>query len=295
MERLLRDHPNDGESLWRLRRALMEVSSAEWGLNRKADAIASCERAQDVSEALATYHPNEYRNVDALSQTSARLCHLYYTVGDVSSAARAMGRAIEATESLARRYPGAVAVETMLSEWLDQQVTLSRRLGRLDEATAAAERLVELRGSLARSASVPDEARGLWIIAQQVLAICYVDCGRVAEATSLTMRIEAAAAALKGPHPVNMVYDLGCVYSRLGAIRPRSGEEGFDPTPEVRRVWLERAVEQLHKLAAMGYVDVNYIERDDDFQPLRDREDYRQILMDMRMPVDPFSKAGIPR
>jgi hypothetical protein len=46
--------------------------------------------------------------------------------------------------------------------------------------------------------------------------------------------------------------------------------------------WLRRAV-------AAGFADVALMRRDPDLNPLRRRRDFRELLMDMTFPADPFN------
>jgi eukaryotic-like serine/threonine-protein kinase len=47
----------------------------------------------------------------------------------------------------------------------------------------------------------------------------------------------------------------------------------------------------LHRAVAMGYRSLDAFRTDDALDPLRDREDFRLLMMDLAMPADPFARS----
>jgi hypothetical protein len=48
----------------------------------------------------------------------------------------------------------------------------------------------------------------------------------------------------------------------------------------------------LHQAVAVGFRDAAAIRTDDAFEPLRDRPDFRLLMMDLAMPTEPFAGGG---
>jgi eukaryotic-like serine/threonine-protein kinase len=53
----------------------------------------------------------------------------------------------------------------------------------------------------------------------------------------------------------------------------------------------DRAMEALRRAVAAGYRDQARMRVDTDLDPLRDREDFRLLLMDLAMPAEPFART----
>jgi hypothetical protein len=52
-----------------------------------------------------------------------------------------------------------------------------------------------------------------------------------------------------------------------------------------------RAMGSLHKAVAMGYRSPDAYRNEDALDPLRDRDDFRLLMMDLAMPTEPFAAA----
>ena len=53
-------------------------------------------------------------------------------------------------------------------------------------------------------------------------------------------------------------------------------------------------MDRLHRAVAMGYRNPDAYRTEEALDPLRDRPDFRLMMMDLAMPVEPFA-AGIER
>ena len=69
---------------------------------------------------------------------------------------------------------------------------------------------------------------------------------------------------------------------------PRS--PGVDSTDsDVGRLG-EQAVDTLRRAANAGWQAVKHVRKDPDLEPLRVRQDFQMLLMDLAFPNDPFAK-----
>jgi hypothetical protein len=56
------------------------------------------------------------------------------------------------------------------------------------------------------------------------------------------------------------------------------------------RAEAERAMQWLHGAVAAGYRNVALMRQDPDLDPLRSRDDFQHLMMDLAMPDDPFAR-----
>jgi WD40 repeat protein/serine/threonine protein kinase/tetratricopeptide (TPR) repeat protein len=113
--------------------------------------------------------------------------------------------------------------------------------------------------------------------------------GRVADARSA---IEEACQALEGLRsPASMdQYNLACSYARLSAL-PGSGEPPSSSTGGEKLAL--RAMDLLRWALAAGMADYALMDRDHDLDPLRNRPDFRDLMLDRGFPSDPFVLATV--
>ena len=70
--------------------------------------------------------------------------------------------------------------------------------------------------------------------------------------------------------------------TRRGDLTPAEQAEAEDDA--------DRAMAALLRAVAAGYANVPLIRRDVDLDPLRSRRDFRELLMDLSFPADPFRR-----
>jgi hypothetical protein len=80
-------------------------------------------------------------------------------------------------------------------------------------------------------------------------------------------------------------YNAACAHARLAGIAalPRSGLSAADGASEA-----DRAMISLRKAVARGFRDLAVMRSDSDLDPLRSRQDFQLLLMDVAMPDKPF-------
>jgi hypothetical protein len=100
--------------------------------------------------------------------------------------------------------------------------------------------------------------------------------GRISEAVASFRRAVAVIERLPSIRGVYL-FDLACWQALLG------GATGSRTESDRAMDTLRRAVVQSHNLARMRI--------DTDLDPLRDRDDFRLLMMDLAMPPDPFARG----
>jgi hypothetical protein len=73
------------------------------------------------------------------------------------------------------------------------------------------------------------------------------------------------------------VYDLACYQALLAGVTGGRAEG-------------DRAMDTLRRAVAAGFHNRGHMQTDTDLDPLRDREDFRLLMLDLAMPADPFAR-----
>jgi eukaryotic-like serine/threonine-protein kinase len=68
-----------------------------------------------------------------------------------------------------------------------------------------------------------------------------------------------------------------------------AGQADSGVPAEERPSEAERAMALLHQAVVMGYSNVDAYRNEDALDPLRDRDDFRLMMMDLAMPAEPFT------
>jgi eukaryotic-like serine/threonine-protein kinase len=115
--------------------------------------------------------------------------------------------------------------------------------------------------------------------------------GRKAEALRSLRRALELWATVELVQPGDL-YNLACVHSQCGALigggrRPLSPEERVE-----RDSHWEQAMAALRRALATRAAVSAWLRQDPDLDPLRPREDFRLLMMDLAFPADPFSRRG---
>jgi hypothetical protein len=69
-----------------------------------------------------------------------------------------------------------------------------------------------------------------------------------------------------------------------------AGRPGSGLSPAEGRAEADRAMHWLRVALAAGYRNLANMRTDTDLDPLRGREDFRLLMLDLAMPADPFAR-----
>ena len=78
---------------------------------------------------------------------------------------------------------------------------------------------------------------------------------------------------------------------RRAALAGLAGREGSDVSAAEAASEAETAMALLHKAIAMGYRSLDAFRTEDALDPLRGRDDFQLLMMDLAMPADPFARS----
>jgi len=112
--------------------------------------------------------------------------------------------------------------------------------------------------------------------------------GRVADAAQTLRRAAGLRDALTSMNPAEL-YEHAATHARLGA---QAGVPGSNVTAALGAAELDRAMDVLRRAVANGYRNLPRLERDPDLDPLRQRPDFRLLMLELAFPADPFARSG---
>jgi tetratricopeptide (TPR) repeat protein len=100
---------------------------------------------------------------------------------------------------------------------------------------------------------------------------------------------EAASAAREcldlWPNDAGWIYDTAC---ELSLCIPLVGGEDSD-SRDVKDRYARWAIDALRRATDAGFHDFAHMRRDTDLDPLRARQDFQLLMMDLTFPADPFA------
>jgi tRNA A-37 threonylcarbamoyl transferase component Bud32 len=249
-----------------------------------AAALTEGRRYQELSRALAAEHPELPGYRVELAVSHIRVGELLTTAGRPAEALPELDSACSLLEALARTAPNVLEQRDLLARALNSAGAALRDLGRRGEA----------RDRHARAIAI---AEGLASANPQVLAY------RARLADGLCRRAELELQASDARRAVELLeglptrtglqwFWLACARATLSAAAGRGGP-GSGPGPSAGEApgLADRAMSDLRRAAAIGYRNPAQYRYEPALAPLRDRDDFRRLMMDLVMPADPFAHS----
>jgi serine/threonine-protein kinase len=253
-------------------------------------AIESLTKAARQLDTLASADPGVGFYQNELAQCHNKLGILLFQTGNVPGAIEAYRNAIEIGKALVAKQPNIPEYQRVLASSLGSLGLTLHALGRVDEAVDCL-RDAKRHGRIAFDAA-PNVVvyRQVVVSAYQGLARSLRDLGRVAESAETTReRIE-----LWPNQPVELYHASG----ELALCAARLGDPSLQD--RARQAELEaEAIRVLRAAVAAGWTDAAYTATDPDLAYLHGRNQFQEVLDDLRdrlFPADPFAgrESGSP-
>jgi tetratricopeptide (TPR) repeat protein len=280
-EPLVRDHPGVARYREVLSWTLSNVGVIDLELARPANAVLIHREAAAIHEALVRHQPGNDQYRSDLGWCWRYLSQAESAAGDLGTAVGTAAKAVELYETLVASERATVEIRWRLGRCLDELGRISFMLGHQPEAAEALERAAEIHAALASDYAV---LYGVDMIRNRLYAASQrVSVGRRQEAASCLRKVEDVLERTPQFPRGALLHDLACSYllwspaEREGAI-----------TPSEREARTLRAIAVLRKAILAGHADLRQIRGDPVLDPLRPRRDFRELLMDLEFPDDPF-------
>ncbi len=258
-----------------------------YGTGKPSEAEAEYREATAVFQKLAGDNPavTDFRNLLAMSHDN--LGELLAGTGRPMEAKAEYRKAIGLHQRLVDDNPAVARFRSNLAGTQTSMADVLRKAGMRDEARAACDRARELREPLVREH--PESADYSSRLAETLLRTGQVlkDAEDPAGATSAWRR---AVALLDGLQSTSgeRAFLRSCCHAGLAGLAVRAGS-GVSPAEE--QIESHQAINWVRRAVGLGYRSPDAYRNEAALDPIRDRHDFRLLMMDLAMPVEPFARA----
>jgi tetratricopeptide (TPR) repeat protein len=280
-QQLADDHPD--VIAFRVREANAH-SGLGWLLfdgGRSTEAEAVLRQAQVIYQELADDHPAVAYLRSPLAFSHRNLGLLLSQTGKPSEAEAECRAGLTLLQELVDDDPKVPGYRMYLAEVHTFLSVVLRRLGRASEALDHAERAVAAREALIKmDPSVSGEAEQ------------YLNLGLARRAlgntTGAVADIRRALGMPEQVHPwAAWYFDAACLHAALAGL---AGQDGSGVSASEGASEAETAMALLRQAVALAYRSAAF-RYEDALDPLRDRDDFKLLLMDLAFPAEPFAAA----
>jgi eukaryotic-like serine/threonine-protein kinase len=255
--------------------------------DRDAEALPLLEEARSIRTDLIRSNPETLRFQETLSLILLDLCAVHARAGRFAEARAARVMSLEIQAGLVRQNPDNPTMLNQQASWL---TNTSDKIRLVDRPAGAADRAEEAGAGYRQAVAIrerlveqhPDARTYRCHLAYSLRRLALVERDQRAAAAS-----SARAAVLFEALPPKEAFEwfeLGCCHAAL------SGMDAPGASPAERFAHSDRAMDLLRKAAALGYRDRTAYQHDPGLSALRDRPEFRLLMMDLTMPADPFAR-----
>jgi tetratricopeptide (TPR) repeat protein len=266
----------------------MNTAVLHCNASRLAEAELSLGRASEAATALAALHPDVAEFQSDLATIHNNLGGVAFSRNQAGAAFASWERAVTLRERLVAEHPEVLDWQRDLASSLNNLGIAQRDLGRIDEALRSWTRAAELSEQLvAQHPSSREYRRGL---AEVLGALGGLQRRRGLhnKASRSLGRAREIGESLAEPTPTDL-YTLAYVEAQCAALIGK-GRTQVTPAERAERQSLsDRAMATLRRAVHDGFRDLKQLEHDADLDPLRSRADFRNLIMDLAFPLQPFA------
>jgi serine/threonine protein kinase/tetratricopeptide (TPR) repeat protein len=242
---------------------------------RPQEAELTWREALELYKQLAADFPGVPQHRRDLALTQTNLGVLLKATGRPREAEGAYRDALKIQQPLAADFPAVPDYQNDVGNTLDEMADLARR--RKDYP--AARRLLQEAEPYLKKALDANPRHPFY---REV----YSDTRRVLAATLLELGDHAGAAEAAAdlgrvaPDPA-YAYKAAGFFSRCIPLAEKDAKLPEAKRKDLAKSYADRAVEALRQAVAKGYKDADHLKKDPDLDPLRERDDFRQLLAEL--------------
>jgi tetratricopeptide (TPR) repeat protein len=251
-----------------------------------SEAIRAMEAERAIFERLARDNPAVTRFQASLAFSHNGIGFGLSEMGKPAEALKWLEAALAIFEKLARDHPTVLRFQLGLAATHDSFGSALRKMGKPAEALRSYEAARGVWETLARDN--PTHTEYLWDVAlnHAIVGKVLTSMGKPDEAIA-SFRL-ARTASQRLPSDWMYLYNQAR-FSSLAA--GEAGKHGSGMTPAEGRAEANRAMDTLRRAVAAGFRNVVVMQNDTNLDPLRGRDDFRLLMMDLAFPFDPFARV----
>jgi serine/threonine-protein kinase len=285
-QKLADDHPAVTDFRSRLAQSHYNLGLLLSATGRPSAAESAYRTALALRQKLAEENPAVTDFRSRLGRSHNELGDLLSATGRPSAAEAEYRAALVLYQKLADDHPAVTDFRSDLANSHNGLGNLLSRTGRPAEAEAEHRRSLALRQKLAEeNPAVTGYQRDLASSLSRMGKI-QQRAGRASEAVA-SFRTAVAVMERLPTLATGHLYDLACYQALLAgaAAEPDSGLSAAEGRAEA-----DRAMATLCRAVAGGFRNLAHMRTDTDLDPLRGRDDFRLLMLDLAMPADPFAR-----
>jgi serine/threonine-protein kinase len=250
---------------------------------------AEFRRALAIMQKLADDHPVVTGFRGSLAMIHRNLGLWLLQMGKQSEADAELRTALAIQQKLADDNPAVTQFRDSRAVSLTWLGDLARSVGRAAEAKGGYERAIALLEPQVQMSSTNKELR-YWLAASiRRRGLTVRDLGYPAGAAADARRALGLCIGLS-PGSVWDLFETACCHAALAGLTGRAGSGVSAAEGEIEAA---RAVEWLRRAVALGYRNANEIRIESALDPLRARDDFRLLMMDIAFPAEPFAPVDL--
>jgi eukaryotic-like serine/threonine-protein kinase len=252
---------------------------------KRTAALRAYGRSLQIKQKVADDHPAvaEFRRDLAISHSNIGI--LLMETGKPAEAMVSQKAALAIRQAIADTNPAVSRFQSDLANSLTETGDVLRVVRRPDDAQALYERALAINDELLKANPTVMRYHNRQMQTLKGLGATQQGAGRTAEAMLTLRRAIAIGAGIRSNYGEGFYFLAGC-HALLGGI---AGESGSSPSAEAGRVALKQGMEALRLAVAAGYRPVDWMRRDPDLDSLRQRPDFKLLMMDVEFPAEPFA------
>jgi tetratricopeptide (TPR) repeat protein len=274
---LVAEYPANTEYLRYLGQAALNYGAICQKLKKFEDALAPAERAVSVYDSLLKSSADDESLRSSLASACNNLGAIRTDSGDPARALEALERARAAYVQLLGQKPEEPRyLDELAGAWENSALAL-QALERREEALAAAEESAKLlRRLCAKEPTVAAHRQRLTEMLMELSGL-HRRLGRPANAAEIALEWQALA-----PKQPTHLYNAACALALCAGMVGKAGENLSPAQQAERRRYTDLAMVALQQATANGYKNVPHMEKDTDLDPLRERDDFKRLIAELK-------------
>ena len=251
-------------------------------------ALAEYQQAVERLEKITREHPQLPEQACELAFFLGDMNRLQQTAGQFDSALATLSKAVEILERIDHQYPGILDYQGGLARAYNMMSNLHRYRHEPTEALAFAEKAQTMLQRLIALNPDDDNLRLDLANSQNNLGRLLQQTGEPIEALRSFQRAVDLYESISELDPRNN-YNLGCnIALSIPLIGVKNGSGGtvdvskLSKSDQLRRErYGKRAIEVLRQAAEGGFLTLDLLQSDTDFNPIRDRSDFQDLIKEV--------------
>jgi eukaryotic-like serine/threonine-protein kinase len=257
---------------------------AQQSAGQRAPALHSLEKALTLFRALIRDYPTAIDNNGILATQISTVGLLLDELGQTTAALRYHQEALAIFDTRLRHLSNDAGVKAERADTINWIAALEHKLGRIPDSIRSHEQARDVIRILVSDHPQVVRYRRALCIGDKGLAGLYRKIGRWDEAIALLDEAQAILEPLARTWPTFHYHTACCLALRT----PPASPSGTSLAVEDSQHYGDRAMAELRQAAAGGIKPLQDYRTDPNLDPLRGREDFQALLMDIAFPFDPL-------